>query len=285
VTERDWAAGPDRYLERIADRSGIDSSRAESAGLPTIVDEQLALAGISWGDIDYSPIRFTSMVRALQRFRGRLPELIWNTAALEGNAFTLPEVRTLLDGVTVGGKRTDDERQILALSEAYSELDDLVGREEFTLTKGVSDDLHRALAIHEAVESGHFRGEGVVTGGGSVRLSNGGSVAGIDPGAGGSQLIELHRNLVGYLVTLSDPRERALLYNAAATHYQFYFDGNKRTARLMMTGELMSNGYEAVNVPFARKLEYNLALDTLFETADATELLTFLVSCADPADS
>ncbi len=48
----------------------------------------------------------------------------------------------------------------------------------------------------------------------------------------------------------------------------------------MMTGELMRNGFDAVSIPFARRLEYNLALDTLFETSDATELLTFLVSCA-----
>ena len=61
---------------------------------------------------------------------------------------------------------------------------------------------------------------------------------------------------------------------------QFYFDGNKRTARLMMTGHLMSNGYEAVSVPNARKLEFNQGLDVLFARDDATPLLAFLATCS-----
>ncbi len=56
----------------------------------------------------------------------------------------------------------------------------------------------------------------------------------------------------------------------------------KRTARLMMTGELMAHGYEAVNAPHARRLEYNLALDELFSEDDATSLMAFTASCALP---
>lgn len=77
-----------------------------------------------------------------------------------------------------------------------------------------------------------------------------------------------------------DPRERALVYNIAATRTQYYFDGNKRTARLMMAGELMSHGFGAVSIPNSRSLEFNVALDHLFQTDDATQLLAFTVSCA-----
>ena len=89
-------------------------------------------------------------------------------------------------------------------------------------------------------------------------------------------------NLVGYLKTVVDPRHRALIYFASATRRQFYFDGNKRTARLMMTGELMSCGYGIVSVPYSRKLEFNNALDVLFDRDDATELLRFLSTCPLP---
>ena len=47
----------------------------------------------------------------------------------------------------------------------------------------------------------------------------------------------------------------------------------------MMTGELMSNGYDLISIPFARRLELNDELDTLFSTDDATGLLRFLATC------
>jgi Fic family protein len=184
--------------------------------------------------------------------------LIWNTAALEGNNFTLPEVKTLLEGVTVGGKKLEDAQQIIALSEAYNRLDEMVGSGQFALSKEVSDDLHALVARHEAIESGAFRGEGQVQGGGAVRLAS---------------------DLMRYLSRVSDIRRRALIYFASATRRQFYFDGNKRTARLMMAGELMSSGYDIVSVPYSRKLEFNNALDVLFEDDDGTELLRFLSTC------
>ena len=280
-----WAVGSNQYVKRAAaNQSGSGSAHIElsgSVGSDPLRAEQLAATGISWIWPDTSDIKQSGVERSRHRFRGVLPELIWNAAALEGNNFTLPEVRTLLDGVTIGGQRTEDEQQILALSQAYSELDRMVGAGEFRLDRDTTNALHAIVARHEAVESGHFRGEGVARGGGTVSLASGGNVPGLEHGAGGELLIDRFDALHDYLSTLDDPRERALAYFAAATRSQFYFDGNKRTARLMMTGELMANGYEAVNIPFARRLEFNQYLDTLFMRDDATDLLVFLISCAD----
>ena len=89
-------------------------------------------------------------------------------------------------------------------------------------------------------------------------------------------------NLTDYLGTVSDARRRALIYFASATRRQCYFDGNKCTARLMMAGELMSSAYDLVSVPYSRKLEFNNALDILFDRDDATELLRFLSTCILP---
>jgi len=109
-----------------------------------------------------------------------------------------------------------------------------------------------------------------------VQLANGGSVEGVPQ----EQLQERLDGMLDYLDTLRDPRERALGYFAAATRSQFYSDGNKRTARLMMSGVLMAAGYEVVNVPFARKYEFNQALDVLFTDDDATPLMAFIADCA-----
>jgi hypothetical protein len=281
-----WAPGSDRYRQgkrrRPEDPAQEEGLRPPHA-FPTDEDRwRFEDTGVAWDFFDVDKIRPSSVERSRHRFRAQLPELIWNTAALEGNNFTLPEVRTLLEGVTVGGKKLEDEQQIIALSEAYNLLDEMVGAGQFSLSKVVSDQLHRLVARHEAIEAGAFRGEGRAQGGGTVQLASGGVVPGTEHGEGGVLLREHFANLVVYLNTLSDARQRALIYFASATRRQFYFDGNKRTARLMMTGELMVSGYDLVSVPYSRRLEYNNALDILFDRDDGTELLRFLTTCTLP---
>lgn len=274
-----WARGASEYVAL----PGVGRQEPDDAQPPTPRSEgarhQYEDTGLTWAPFDVETIPTSDVERSRHRFRDHLPDLIWNTAALEGNNFTLPEVRTLLEGVTVGGKRIEDEQQIIALSEAYNRLDELVGSGEFGLRKEVADELHALVARHEALDAGRFRGEGEATGGGTVSLASGGWVEGTEHGEGGVLLRQHFDDLTGYLDTVEDPRRRALLYFASATRRQFYFDGNKRTARLMMTGELMSSGYDVVSIPFARRLEFNNALDTLFSSDDGTELLRFLATC------
>lgn len=136
------------------------------------------------------------------------------------------------------------------------------------------------VAEHEAIESGHFRGEGAVRGGGAVRLTDGRVVEGEHHGPGGTALIKRHLQGIDTLMGIPDERERALGYFAFATRRQFYFDGNKRTARLMMNGALVSAGVAAIDVPVTRANEFHQALDVLFLTDDGTPLLRLLSSCA-----
>jgi hypothetical protein len=93
--------------------------------------------------------------RAVWRFRRSLPEYVWDAAVLEGNPFTYPEVQTLLDGITVGGRKISDEQQVLNLAEAANELLRLVNAREFRLDKVISDRLQYLIARDEALESGH----------------------------------------------------------------------------------------------------------------------------------
>jgi Fic family protein len=285
VNRHKWARGSNEYVKRPgalpSQPPEVVGVTLEASSLDLAWDNQLRAqaTGISWSDFDVEQIAPSAPDRSRHRFRASLPDLIWNAAALEGNNFTLPEVKTLLEGVTVGGKRIEDEEQILALSAAYNRLDEMVNAGAFSLSKQVSDELHGLVAVHEAIEAGHFRGEGRVQGGGTVSLASGGSVPGTEHGEGGELLRQHFEDLVDYLQSVDDPRRRALVYFASATRRQLYFDGNKRTARLMMTGELMSSGYDIVSVPFNRRLEYNNALDVLFERDDATDLLRFLATC------
>jgi Fic family protein len=60
-----------------------------------------------------------------------------------------------------------------------------------------------------------------------------------------------------YLSKLANPLERAIVMFLFGSLQQFFFDGNKRTARLMMNGILLSHGIDAINIPASKKLEFN----------------------------
>ena len=65
------------------------------------------------GSATYVPSH--SVKRACFRFKEMLPEFVWDASFLEGNPFTFPEVKTLLDGVTIGGQKVSDQEQVLIL--------------------------------------------------------------------------------------------------------------------------------------------------------------------------
>ncbi len=71
---------------------------------------------------------------------------------LEGNPLTFPEVKTLLDGVTVGGHRISDQEQILNLAESSRRLLAIVKSGQFELSKLVFTELNGIVARNEVLE-------------------------------------------------------------------------------------------------------------------------------------
>lgn len=221
-----------------------------------------------------------SAERAVWRYRRSLPEFVWDAAQLEGNPFTYPEVQTLMEGVTVGGRKINDERQVLALADSSRDLLDLVTGGEFVLDKVTSDRLHAIIARDEALESGAFRGEGTVMLTPGVSLGEHGRYLPPATEAGGANLRTLHADGVAWLrKELADVAEQAMVYFLFAALQQFYFDGNKRTGRSMMNGHLMMHGIDAISVPAARRQEFNTEMVRFYLERDATRMLAFLLSC------
>lgn len=237
--------------------------------------------GFTWNSEALSGLRQDeSAARATFRFHAALPHAVWEAAKYEGSPYTFPEVATLLDGVTVGGHSLSDQALVLGLADAAKIMLSHVREGTFELAKAISDDLNSRIAAGEAVEAGHFRGEGAAVGGGFVRLGEGGLYAAPEHGPAGEHLVKHFRAGVDYLTgEIGDPGHQALLYFPFAALAQFYFDGNKRTARWMMNGHLMAHGYEPIGVPVTRRQEWNAALSRLFTTADASALLSILVDC------
>jgi Fic family protein len=168
--------------------------------------------------------------RACFRFHKMLAEFVWDAGVLEGNPFTFPEVQTLLDGVTVGGRKLSDQEQILNLAESCKRLLAMVKAGQFSLSKPVFTELNGIVARNEALEWGVFRGA---------------------PG-----LNRVFREGVAALEACP-PFERARAFFLFGALRQFFFDGNKRTSRFMMNGVLMSHGIDAISVPAARAEEFN----------------------------
>nr|WP_201762447.1 hypothetical protein [Pseudarthrobacter psychrotolerans] len=273
-----WGVGSNQYKKRPPRPRGPQPSPGM---LKPAAKDQTDELGFSWDSsgIPWDEMPGMEVPRALARFEAQLAGHVWDAAALEGNPYTLPEVQTLLEGVTVGGHRLDDEKQVLALAESTRLLHSLVRDGTFALSKPLSDRLHGIVAPHEAIEAGHFRGEGSVRGGGVVNLGEAGTFQATGCEDGGEELRAEYTRGLAFLSGVKNPMERAVAYFCFGTRHQFYFDGNKRTSRLMMNGVLLSSGHDAISIPFSRRLEFNQSLVTLYADADATSLMEFILDC------
>lgn len=88
--------------------------------------------------------------KALFFAKKQLLELVFDAVNLEGVRFTLPEVQTLLDGVTVGGHRLQDEMIVLNQINAWRFLFACLKRDRFSLSEDFVCKLHSVLARDEA---------------------------------------------------------------------------------------------------------------------------------------
>ena len=61
---------------------------------------------------------------------------------------------------------------------------------------------------------------------------------------------------------------------------QLFWDGNKRTGRLLMNGLLLSGGHDVITVPAKKRLEFNTKMVRFYDTADSSEMVEFLAACS-----
>lgn len=225
-----------------------------------------------------------SLDRVCFRLHKMLPEFVWDASVLEGNPFTFPEVKTLLDGVTVGGRKISDQEQVLNLAESSRRLLAMVKNGQFALSKPVFTELNGIVARKEALEWGVFRGEGQETHyTPDVGLGERGRYTPLPTLRGAP---ELNRVFSAGVTALQEcePFEQATAFFLFGALQQFFFDGNKRTSRFMMNGVLMSHGIDALSVPAAKAQEFNEKMVRFYLSKDATEMMDFLAGCHPDAE-
>jgi Fic family protein len=230
------------------------------------------------------PIHSTE--RVAFRFHRMLPEFVWDASVLEGNPFTFPEVKTLLDGVTIGGRKISDQEQVLNLAQSSKHLLALVKAGKFSLDKATFMALHSLVARNEALEWGHFRGEGQETGyTPDVGLGEHGRYTPLPTMAGAPDLNRVFASgLQALQREVPQPFEKAAAFFLFGALQQFFFDGNKRTSRFMMNGILMSAGIDAISVSAAKVQVFNENMVRFYLDKDATEMMAFLLDCHPDAE-
>ena len=205
--------------------------------------------------------------KALFFAKKQLPEFVCDAVNLEGIHYTLPEVQTLLDGVSVGGHKLSDQTITLNQANAWKFLFATIENNTFALTKTFVCELHGIAAQDEALEWGRFR-TGQVTIAGSEYLP---------PKA--TQLDALWQPMIEQIDSIPDIYPRAIALFLQMARHQFFYDVNKRMGRFMMNGILLQAGYPAINLPAKRQLEFNQKMLRFYETNHQREMIEFMISC------
>lgn len=194
-----------------------------------------------------------------------LPDFVFNMGSLEGNPFTFPEVKTLLDGITVGGHRVSDEQQIYDLKESFEYLFKLVNKDEFKLSIEIFNNINNKVAINEALFSGKFRDSQVRIGGTDYILPKAEELDKI-----------FEKELPQIINRCSSNTELAFEIFLFVALNQFYYDGNKRTGRLLANGVLLSKGQGVLNIKAKDKLEFNTLMVDFYNSKNANNICDFL---------
>lgn len=205
--------------------------------------------------------------KALFIARKVFAELVFDVQSLEGMPFTMPEVQTYLQGVTVGGHKVGDVEKLKQQKLGWELLIDMVKQDAFKLTKQTACALQGVLGLGEALDPGQFRSGQV-------------GIAGTEykpPKA--DELDSIFAKVIEQILKLGDVLEQAYRLHLDFARNQFFWDANKRTGLLMCNGHLLSNGYSPLSIPAKRLTEYNAGMLRFYESGDSREMLAFLREC------
>lgn len=209
----------------------------------------------------------SSVSRVCFRFRERFPQYIWNDSVNDGKAYTYPQVRTILDGETYGGSTLSEENDIRNQKKSLERLIDMVAQGQFLISKESLCSLHEVAAKEDALSWGVFR-----TGNVGVAGAN------FEPPPP-NELEDIFNKGILHIRELNNPIEQAIVFFLFGAYHQFFFDVNKRTSRLFMNGILLSNGFDALVIPSNQKYRYNEVMLELYNNANATPAIDFLIEC------
>ena len=207
--------------------------------------------------------------KALMLAQREIAVFVCDAVELEGIHFTLPEIQTLLDGITVGGHKLSDQQIVINQGNAWRHLFVSIKQEAFQLNSDYACLLHGIAGKEEALEWGKFRSGGVTIAGTNY----------LPPSA--KTLPELFNKMVNDVTSFNDIYDQAIFIFLTMARCQFFYDVNKRMGRFLMNGLLLNSGYPAINLPAKRQLEFNQLMLIFYESGDQQPMNQFMRSCLD----
>ena len=193
-----------------------------------------------------------------------LPDIVFNMASLEGNPFTYPEVQTLLEGITIGGHKLSDEQQVLRIKDGWNFVFQKISANEIKISKELFNSVNGIVAKDEALISGEFRV-------GQVRI---GGTDFMPPKA--EELDNIFEKELKILMERCESNvDLAFDIFLWGALNQFYYDGNKRTSRLISNLVLISSGQGVLNVKAKDRLEFNTLMVDFYNNQDGDNIYEF----------
>jgi Fic family protein len=207
--------------------------------------------------------------KALMLAQRALSHLVHDAVLLEGLNFTLPEIQTLLDGITVGGHRLSDQQIALNQAEAWQELFKQIKKGSFSLSSDAACALHAIAGKEEALAWGAFRQGGVAIAGTPYTPPP------------SDELADRYTQMLDDLQHIEDVYAQSFHLFLTCARTQFFYDVNKRMGRFLMNGHLLHAGYPVINVPAKKQLEFNTLMLDFYASNQQDAMHHFLRNCMD----
>lgn len=210
----------------------------------------------------------------VQKLREQLEiEMTYNSNAIEGNSLTLRETWLVLhEGITIKGKPLKDHLEAKDHKEALDFLYELVSGKRCTISEHLIRQLHQLVVQGTEKEwAGRYRNGAVIIGGAKHMPPDALDVP--------RQMAKLMQWLKKNERKLHTIELAAILHHKLAAIHPF-FDGNGRTARLVMNVLLMRKGFPlAIILKNDRKKYYNVLQKA--DDGDLAPLMLFVVQAVE----
>lgn len=185
---------------------------------------------------------------------------IYSSAKVEGINITFPQTQTILDGITVANLKIDDVEKILNLRDAWKYVLNSI---ETELSLDFIKKINSFVARNESLDWGVLRY-------GSVGISGTDYIPPIPE----EKIVLI--DLFNILHSQNSVTEKALNLFMYLCKQQLFWDGNKRTAMIVVNKYLIENGKGIFQISEKNIEEFNTLLSEYYSTDEKDELKNFL---------
>lgn len=184
--------------------------------------------------------------------------IIYSLSKLEDVKATLPQTKTIIEGMSVSGVSMDDVQVIVNLKNAY----------QFILNSDINryHIIDYACKINEYVSYNESLEWGVLRKG-NVTISGVSYVPNIPDKE------DIKENLLKIMKEDISDTHKILKYMYYAMREQFFWDGNKRTAIATANALMMHHGLGLININESQLEVWNEMLSEYYETNDNSKII------------